>query len=191
MNTFHNKRNVLMFSLLVLLMVACTQNDVDIVKDGTMNGYQATTVGAAFDASFDNPKWSEFVGEKGKRVVEFSGKITKAVLLDLMGGIANDPNIQHSYAQAVLSEPEYQQIYEGSSGEGTTPVNEVYRILFDAALRKVVGQEAVFQWFVTPDGERFSLAYIDNDVWGPLVRPYGADKNYVYNDEAILNAIYK
>jgi len=191
MNIFHYKRTSLVFSLLIMLMAGCSQSDIDIVKDGTMNGYQTTTVGAAFDASFSNPKWTEFKGDKGERVVEFTGGISKAVLLDLIGNLAKKPNIQNSYAQAMLPEPEYQQLYEGASGEGTTPDNEVYQILFDAALNKVVGQKASFQWVVTPDGKSFSLIYLDNDVWGALVVPYGADRTYVYKDEAILNAVYK
>lgn len=192
MNTFHNKRNVLLFSLLLILMVGCTQSDIDIVKEGTMDAYQTTTVGAAFDASFDNPKWAEFEGKKGERVVEFTGEISKSVLLNLIGPYTVNPNIQHSYAKAVLSEPEYQQNYEGASGEGTTPVKELYKILFDTACDKIAGTQAAFQWIVTPDGKRFSLSYIDNDVWGPLVNPQiGAFKEYVFKDSFILDAVYK
>lgn len=191
MNTLCCIRKGLLISLMLLLMTGCTGSDVDVVKGGVMGGYQTTTVGAAFDASFDNPQWSEFKGEKGERVVEFKGKIRKDVLLDLIGNVANGPNIQKSYAEAVLTESEYQQFYEGASGEGTTPVNDIYKILFDIALDKICKNEAVFQWIVTPDGKRFSLSYVDNNAWGPGVAPYGASANTYYKDTYILNAIYK
>ncbi|MBI9080603.1 MAG: hypothetical protein JEY79_12800 [Pseudodesulfovibrio sp.] len=189
MNTIY-KRTALLLALSAMILAGCTGSDIDIVKEGVMGGYQTTTVGAAFDASFDNPQWSEIQGEKGERVVEFTGKIRKEVLLDLLGNVVNEPHIQDSYAKAVLSEPEYQQFYEGASGEGATPKNEVYNILFNIALDKICQNEAAFQWIVTPDGKSFSLSYVDNDAWGPFVARYGADKNYIYKDEHILNAVY-
>lgn len=184
------KRIALLLALSALFLAGCMQGDIDVVKDGVMGGYQTTTVGAAFDASFDNPQWSEFKGEKGERVVEFTGRIRKNVLLDLIGHPANTPRIQNDYAKAVLSEPEYQQFYEGASGEGTTPVNEVYNILFDIALEKICEREAAFQWIVTPDGKRFSLSYMDNKAWGPFVSEGGVVRGYIYKDENILNAVY-
>ncbi|GAB7023804.1 hypothetical protein [Salidesulfovibrio brasiliensis] len=190
MNRLYFKRICLLLSLLLVLVAGCTGSDIDVVKNGVMRGYQTTTVGAAFDASFDNPQWSEFEGEKGERVVEFTGKIRKDVLLDLIGNVVNEPSIQNSYAKNVLSESEYQQFYEGASGEGTTPTDEVYKVLFNIALDKVCKNDAVFQWIVTPDGKGFSLSYVDNNAWGPGVAEYGASKKLFYRDHAILDAVY-
>jgi hypothetical protein len=40
--------------LLVLTLSGCGNSDVALVKDGAMTGYEKTTVGKAFEASFDD-----------------------------------------------------------------------------------------------------------------------------------------
>jgi hypothetical protein len=53
---------------------------INIVEDGMLPGYNATTVGKAFDGTFQNPKWTSFVSAKGATVVEFNGTITPDTL---------------------------------------------------------------------------------------------------------------
>ena len=186
-----NRILCLMFAAAVL--AGCTGSDVDIVKEGVMGGYQTTTVGAAFDASFDNPKWSEFKGEKGERVVEFTGLIKKPVLLNLteLDAGRSQPFQLAMYGKFVLTEPEYQQVYEGASQGGTVPEKQVAEILFEAACDKIAGSPAVFQWIVTPDGKSFSLSYVDAEAWGCYVGKNGTPGDgYVFKDVAILDAIY-
>lgn len=76
------KKNWAIFVCLSGLVLSGCGNgnsDVTFVKDGTMTGYETTTVGKAFEASFDNPKWEGFEGEKGERVVQFSGTISQGL----------------------------------------------------------------------------------------------------------------
>jgi hypothetical protein len=177
MNVIQNKRSVLLFPLLILVMAGCTGSDVDVVKKGVLDGYPSTTVGAAFDATFDNPKWKAFKSEKGKRVVEFTGTIPQALHDGYVAKILNSerlgitPDLYETFAELVLTESEYQQVYEGASGEGTTPKKELDKILLQEACKKLapVGNTASFQWVINADGETFSAAYIDYDAWGPLV----------------------
>ncbi len=42
------------FLLLCGILSGCGNSDVSLVKKGTMNGYETTTIGKAFEASFDN-----------------------------------------------------------------------------------------------------------------------------------------
>ena len=48
---------------------------VNTVKSGTFPQYQTTTIGKAFEGTFQNPKWRSFTGKKGANVVEFTGII--------------------------------------------------------------------------------------------------------------------
>ena len=65
----------------------CVASDIKLVKNSTMASFQTTTVGNAFDATFDKPKWEEFKGKKGERVVQFKGKISQNLHNDVTGEI--------------------------------------------------------------------------------------------------------
>lgn len=184
---------ILCLMLVAFVLAGCTGSDVDIVKNGTMNGYQTTAIGAAFDSSFDNPKWTEFKGEEGERVVEFTGLIKKPILMNLIGldTKKSQPFQLALYGQFVLTEPEYQQAYEGASHGGTVPKEEIAKILFEAACDKIAGSPATFQWIVSPDGKSFSLSYVDTEAWGCYVGKNGTPgEGYVFKDMAILDAVY-
>ena len=60
--------------ILMVMVAACGQSDLEMVKGGTMTGYETTTIGKAFDRSFDAGTWQAFKTDKGQRVVEFNGK---------------------------------------------------------------------------------------------------------------------
>lgn len=53
----------------------CTDQDVELVRGGSMPGHASTTVGAAFDASFDDRRWTTFKTTKGTRVVQLEAKV--------------------------------------------------------------------------------------------------------------------
>jgi hypothetical protein len=44
-----------------------------------MGGYETTTIGRAFESSFDNPQWEAFETEKGERIVQFTGTISQNI----------------------------------------------------------------------------------------------------------------
>ena len=50
---------------------------------GTFKTYDSTTVGKAFDGTFQDSKWTSFETDKGATVVEFNGSIKQAVLRDV------------------------------------------------------------------------------------------------------------
>ncbi len=55
---------------------------VDVVKNGVFPRYPTTTIGKAFEGTFQNAKWESFSTAKGEIVVEFTGTITKFALLN-------------------------------------------------------------------------------------------------------------
>lgn len=165
--------------LLVLVLAGCSGGDVDIVKKGTMHGYATTTVGAAFDASFDDPTWKAFEGEKGKRIVEFSGKISKTLHEDFvkrfLRELGDTPSeLLCDYAKNLVSEAEYQRLYESLAGEGNRPQGEVCKDVFLAACDArlwTVGTPVTFQWLISPNGKDFNLAYVQQEGWGGDFKP--------------------
>lgn len=46
---------------------------IDVVRNGTMTGYETTTIGRAFEATFRNPQWTFIETAKGEKVVAFTG----------------------------------------------------------------------------------------------------------------------
>jgi len=46
---------------------------VSTVRNGVLDDYNGATVGKAFEATFQNPKWRSFETPKGETVVEFTG----------------------------------------------------------------------------------------------------------------------
>jgi len=56
-------------------------NLIASVKNSTLPGYEHTTIGRAFDAYFESPKWEFKVAENGSRFIEFSGKLKDQLLL--------------------------------------------------------------------------------------------------------------
>lgn len=165
------KKSIFLFIVLSLLLTACTESDVSLVKEGTMSGYQTTTVGNAFDASFDSPKWTAFKGAKGERVVEFNGLISQRThdnYIEKVRTANPSPEAREAFARAMLTESEFQQMYETVSAEGATPKAEIYQALFEEACKKMVpvGNPVSFQWIVAIDGQSFSPSYIDIEPWG-------------------------
>jgi hypothetical protein len=49
--------------------------DVDIVRNGVLADYSTTTVGKAFEGTFQNAKWTSLETPKGQRIVQFDGTI--------------------------------------------------------------------------------------------------------------------
>jgi hypothetical protein len=75
--------------VLSLLFCACGNSDINSIKNETMNGYETTTIGKAFDASFDETKWEAFESKKGEKVVQFTGKISETNE-QIMNAVFND-----------------------------------------------------------------------------------------------------
>ena len=71
------KRISLVVMAAVTIAACGGPSDLEAVKSGTMTGYETTTVGQAFEASFDEPQWKAFETEKGQRTVEFNGKVSQ------------------------------------------------------------------------------------------------------------------
>lgn len=50
--------------------------EIDLVKNGVLPEYNSTTVGKAFEGTFQDAQWKSFVSPKGATIVEFDGTTT-------------------------------------------------------------------------------------------------------------------
>jgi len=55
---------------------------ISVVTNGILANYNTTTVGKAFEGTFQDPKWTTFVSPKGVTVVQFDGTITALKLTE-------------------------------------------------------------------------------------------------------------
>lgn len=171
--------------LTCLIVIGCGKSDTQVVKDWTMPGYETTTVGKAFNASFDNPEWKQFESEKGEQVVEFNGVISQklhdtavaiflgrdsvedlkinnqanAKLLVLVQGIAlRSLDKEALTALNVLS--------QGEPNEYTKAyifVKEYFEMFFWP-----VNDPVTFQWAISPKDNTPQLTHISSSTWNNL-----------------------
>ncbi len=61
-------------------IMGCDNSAIDGVKNGTLKGYEQTTVGKAFESVLGNPQWTYFETNKGVRVVQLSGSPSSQIV---------------------------------------------------------------------------------------------------------------
>lgn len=92
-----------------------------LVRDGTIQGYEKTTIAKAFNASFDKPKWELVKGKKGETLVQFTGKISKSMHDFLVNKVSENFSFEGL---------ESDKIYEGSR-----------RVIIDRLLKILGGED--------------------------------------------------
>ncbi|TVM31605.1 hypothetical protein [Oceanidesulfovibrio marinus] len=171
-------KNLFLLLLLVqfFLLAACTVDDVEVVKNGMLNGYESTTVGKAFNASFDNPMWESFETDKGQRVVEFTGLVSnelhQAHMNSIMNGYdaASANGMEFQYVQLTslyMSGEEFDKLVEHWDEQGAdNPMRAAIYEVFDKynTLWKV-GTPVTVQWTIDANGEGFATSYWESEAW--------------------------
>ena len=67
--------NCIVYLVIASTLCACGGSDaISRVKNGTLNSFQQTTIGEAFDSYFKDPKWEKIETANGAIVVQFNGK---------------------------------------------------------------------------------------------------------------------
>jgi len=139
---FFSLRSCCLMMVFGFILSGCS-SDVSLVKNGTMNGFEKITIGKAFEASFDDPKWETFEGKKGERVVQFTGTISKDLHDAAMRGLT---------AREVLS-------------IGVPPILLLASSKDKYELDWKVGDPAKVQWLINADGKTFQLGHMGSPSW--------------------------
>jgi hypothetical protein len=155
-----------------LVASQATDSSVNTVRDGILQNYNTTTVGKAFEGTFQHPKWHSLVTPTGETVVEFNGTVTFGALntheLDWVQLFSNSvlfktcPNEMKEYEallQRAKSNPEYWRKAKTA----------------DAMACQL---PVTFQFSLSADKSSFQVMYIDKDVF------------QYYKPESVLNFIF-
>ena len=59
----------------ICLSCGSLTSPVEVVRNGVLEGYPSTTVGRAFEATFQNAKWTTIDTAKGQTIVQFDGTV--------------------------------------------------------------------------------------------------------------------
>jgi hypothetical protein len=183
------EKHLLMLTLpLLAVMVCCgpVLNDVDTVRNGVLADYNTTTVGKAFEGTFQNPRWSSFVTPKGQTVVQFEGTTTFEKLENVLSvqkwsgavdacrismGLPDDEKIKQQAKHA--AETEFRNLLPSPgyspSLENLADYHE--KALMDELIKRVdpcVKATSIpikFQFLMSVDKKSFQLGYVD-EVFG-------------------------
>ena len=158
----------------LFIITVCVASDIALVKNATMKSFQTTTVGNAFDASFDEPKWEEFKGKKGERVVQFRGNISQdlhnTAVKALLGrdpsqvNEVNALNYVNIYSDIVMKigVKKAEELGKGKNNMGAMAI-----IIQEFANNHhwVPRTPVVVQWIISPNGDSFQLNSMGSEAW--------------------------
>jgi hypothetical protein len=139
---------------------------IDVVRQGTMTGYDTTTIGRAFEATFRNSKWESGETSKGVTFVEFTGMLPENLYKEQY-----ESDVQQNL-KCVAAHPKdkEQECLDSPPGE------EIYA-------------KARFQWTFTVDGKSFELTYMDTTPWERAMGDFSMLSVAGYRDETTQDFI--
>jgi hypothetical protein len=163
--------------------------EIDLVKNGVLPEYNSTTIGKAFEGTFQDAQWKSFVSPKGATLVEFDGTTTMKALRD--GGIkiaeGNEivnPLIKTCMATVGLREQMTQEAHNptdgrtyigpdisGASYDGLPVLYWMLRLEsahpdWYEKLNACINIPVSFQFATSVDKKTFTLAYFDQPMFG-------------------------
>jgi hypothetical protein len=169
----------LFFTIMFSFFLTGCSSDVSKVKNGTIPGYEKTTIGKAFEASFDDSKWKAFEGKKGERVVQFTGKISKN-LHDTALEKANKANKDLGGILQLLSLgqmlPGKEKLFQSLNKEDDNLRKEYVDEVINEFWKP--GTIVEVQWIIKPDGNSFDLTYLGSRNWEKVPFKYILDVIY-------------
>ena len=176
-------------SAFVVVMMGCGSN-VDTVKSGTW-GKNTLPYEKAFATAFENGVWSETKDEKGEKIVQFNGKISKglhdfavgklsasdeksvfALACEYLAGrmsdgtISKDPDVTFDPAKYPIRNGRF--VPALADGYISFPANKPFvTALLDYYSKKywAAGSDVTIQWGVYASGKVLKVKTISNPHW--------------------------
>ncbi len=122
-------RRLIFALILSVTLYACSGDPVSTVKNGVMNGYEGTSIGKAFEASFDEPKWETIKTKKGQTIVRFTGKISKKL---------HETAVNSTRRKLEEAIKEAQSKYGDAFGEAIAKLD-----MFKLSVHKILGEKKI------------------------------------------------
>ena len=136
-------RKLILTLILSIALYACSADPISTVKNGTMNGYEGTSIGKAFEASFDEPKWEAIKTKKGQTIVRFKGKISQRL---------HETAVKSAKRRLEEAIDDAQSKYGDKVGEALARLD-----MFKVGVHKIIGEKRVAEkWGLFDVAERAS-----------------------------------
>ncbi len=166
--------------------------EVELVKNGVLEGHNSTTVGKAFEGTFQNAKWSSFETPKGATVVQFDGTATADALkssgfvwyayydasatekacIESLGVAAALKEHRDAFSEYLRKQGLYP---DAATRAATQPHMDEERQAIDLLQKKVTDcvestpippLPVRFQFLISADKKTFQISYVDEKVFG-------------------------
>ena len=150
-----------------------TNRFIRVVKNSTLNYYPSTTIGKAFDASFDETQWLYYENRKGEKIVEFNGKISQdlhdsaiKVFVNNEGAIEDVIHI----AIARLGDTKVNAIAKkhNSRSKARAAVVEAWLKIEGSNFLWPPGTPVKVLWAFSSDETSFFIKSFESDAWSEL-----------------------
>lgn len=163
-----------------------TVSDVDMVKATRLSAYPALTVGEAFEARFQSPKWAVVPTRNGDRVVAFTGTVKYTVFRDAGFYIGTWNGVQQGIEFARGRSDQEQTCLAEARGQ-TTPIAAAEAVT--ARCMEKAYQATVipltFQFTLDPQKNQFEMTSMD-----PVFQAFDPDHWLRSHNDATLAFVY-
>ena len=179
-----NKIIKLAISLGIAAVVSGCNSEIDMVKNGTLQGYEQTTVGKAIESVFGEVEWTYFETEKGVRVVEAKGWPGKSFvsLEDRKQQCENPQKVVIQFMLHTNSES-FEVGYCGFGQKGLY-CNYLLNYIYDNNSSYDPNFCPIFKKMIDPrDQKEYRTVVIESQEWMAQNLNYEMDDSYCYDDE--------
>lgn len=135
-----------------------SNSPTEVVKGGTLNINETTSIGQAFDGAFDSPAWQEFTTDKGQTVVEFSGRISEATHQAAVKMLGEYYSAYDLY-RFCMANGDYSDFKGDESDMGQLIAHFMNTQWWPA------GAACTVQFLMNVDGETFQVGAMESTAW--------------------------
>jgi uncharacterized protein (TIGR02145 family) len=174
----------LVISLGVAAIVCGCNSEIDLVKNGTLQGYEQTTIGKAVGSVFGEVEWNYFETEKGVRIVEAKGWPGKS-FVTLEDRKQQCENPQKVVIQFMLhTNSESFEIGYCGFGKKALRCNYLLNYIYDNNSSYDPNFCPVFKKMIDPrDQKEYRTVVIESQEWMAQNLNYEMDGSYCCDDE--------
>jgi hypothetical protein len=161
-------------------------SDVDLVKNGRLPEYSATTVGSAFESRFEAPGWESALTLQGQKAVEFHGTVKYTVLKQAGFYIGTWNGVQQGIdAEKLISDHKHRCLAEAGKPQTSMFDEAIIEPCMAKAYEKIV-VPVTFQFMMEPGKKTVEMTLPD-----PVFQRFDPDHRLREYRAATLAFIYQ